>query len=235
MTSSLYDPGLGLLLQPAEFVVALRYRLGHPVYSAEGPCPACGRHSDKLGNHALNCAWQGERIARHNRLRDTIHSTAVAAALAPTKEGRFLLPGQGGKPADILIPLWAGGKDAALDVTVINPLQDAEVHGAATTPGHALNTAHKRKLDKSWEACHSQGIEFVPIAVESLGAWHKCAVAEIVKLGGALARQNGDEEGITVQRLFQQLSLSLMRGNAALLNNRNPHEVAVGGDNDVVW
>ena len=140
--------------------------------------------------------------------------------------------GQGGKPADVLILLWSGGKDAALDVTVINPLQEAEVHGAATTPGHALNTAHKRKLDKSWEDCHRQGIEFVPIAVESLGAWHKSAVAEIVKLGSALARQTGEEESTTVQRLFQQLSLSLMRGNAALLNNRNP----VGGDPyDVTW
>ena len=78
------------------------------------------------------------------------------------------------------------------------------------TPGHALNTAHKRKLDKSWEACHRQDIEFVPIAVESLGAWHKTAVAEIVKLGSALARQTGDEESTTVQRLFQQLSLSLI-------------------------
>ena len=31
--------------------------------------------------------------------------------------------------------------------------------------------------------------------------------------------------------LFQQLSLSLMRGNAALLNNRNPQ----GGHDDVAW
>ena len=75
----------------------------------------------------------------------------------------------------------------------------------------------------------------MPIAVEILGAWHKCAVAEVVKLGSARARQTGEDEGITVQRLFQQLSLSLMRGNAALLNNRNPHEPAVGGDNDVMW
>ena len=70
-----------------------------------------------------------------------------------------MLPGQGGKPADILVPHWTGGKDTAYDVTVINPLQSAEVSGAATTPGHALNTAQKRKLDKSWEECHRQGIE----------------------------------------------------------------------------
>ena len=62
-------------------------------------------------------------------------------------------------------------------------------------------------------------------------AWHKSAVAEIVKVGSALARQTGDEESTTVQRLFQQLSLSLMRGNAALLNNCNPQ----GGHDDVAW
>ena len=53
-----------------------------------------------------NCAWQGERIARHNSLRDVLHSAAVSAALAPTKEGRALLPGQGEMPADIFIPRW---------------------------------------------------------------------------------------------------------------------------------
>ena len=111
------SPGLGLLLRPPEFVAALRYRLGHPIFTRDGPCPACGQFSDCLGDHAMNCAWQGERISRHNSLRDTIHSTAVSAGLGPTREGRFLLPGQGAKPADVLIPHWTGGKDTALDVT----------------------------------------------------------------------------------------------------------------------
>ena len=114
------SPGLGLLLRPPEFVASLRYRLGHPIFTCDGPYPACGQHSDRLGDHAMNCAWQGERISRHNILRDTIHSTAVSAGLGPTREGRFLLPGQGAKPADVLIPHWTGGKDTALDVTVIN-------------------------------------------------------------------------------------------------------------------
>ena len=88
----------------------------------------------------------------------------------------------------------------------------AYINGIDTVCDYSVfNTAHKRKLDKLWEACHRQGIEFVPIAVESLGAWHETAVAQIVKLGSALARQTGDEESTTVQRLFQQLSLSLMR------------------------
>ena len=112
----------------------------------------------------MNCAWQGERISRHNSLRDTIHSTAVSAGLGPTREGRFLLPGQGAKPADVLIPHWTGGKDTALDVTVINPLQAAEVQGAAAIPGNALTVAHERKMARSWAAhcgyrryCFNQG------------------------------------------------------------------------------
>ena len=219
------SPGLGLLLRPPEFVAALRYRLGHPVFSSDGPCPACGQPSDRMGDHALNCAWQGERISRHNSLRDTLHSTAVKAALGPTKEGQYLLPGEGWKPADIFIPRHVGGKDAALDVTVINPLQAATVAQAAQTPGHALTVAHKRKLDKSWQSCHNQGIVFLPLAVESLGAWHKSAVSEVKKLGSALARHTGEEEAVTICHLFQQLSIALMKGNAALLNNRNPATV----------
>ena len=105
---------------------------------------------------------------------------------------------------------------------------------ASLTAGHALSVAHKRKLDKSWESCRRQGIEFIPIADKSLGAWHSSAVAEVKKLGSLLARHTGEDETVQVQRLFQQLSVSLMRGNAALFNNRCPPEVEVEGDN-VTW
>ena len=45
----------------------------------------------------------------------------------------FLLPGEVGRPADVLIPGWSSGKDVAYDVTVINPLQDSEVNQAAAS------------------------------------------------------------------------------------------------------
>ena len=96
------------------------------------------------------------------------------------------------------------------------------VNKAAVTPGHAMRAAHKRKLDKSWEPCDKQGIVFLPIAVESLGAWHPLAVSEVRKLAGAKARHTGEEESVEVPRLFQKLSVALMRGNAALFNNRAP-------------
>ena len=95
-----------------------RYRLGVPVYDKEGLCPACGMASDILGDHGISRCSEGERIARHNHLRDAIHSAEVSAALAPHKEERALLPGRGQKPADVLIPNWSHGLDTALDVTM---------------------------------------------------------------------------------------------------------------------
>ena len=79
-----------------------------------------------------------------------------------------------------------------------------------------------------------KGIAFLPLAVESLGAWHPSAVAEVKRLGSALARHTGEEESTTICRLFQKLSICLMRGNAALFNNRSPPDQAALGD-EIVW
>ena len=118
---------LGLNLRGPEFIASLKYRLGCKIYHSESPCPACHQPSDPLGDHALGCGSQGERIARHNLLRDALWQTAAAAALGPVKEGRFLLPGRDARPADLLLPRWSGGQDAALDVTVVSALQQAMV------------------------------------------------------------------------------------------------------------
>jgi hypothetical protein len=76
---------LGLHMRPSEFVVSVKYRLGVPVFSEAGQCPACNHHSDVLGDHAISCGNQGERIARHDSLRDAIHAvTQTACLLGPS-------------------------------------------------------------------------------------------------------------------------------------------------------
>ena len=218
------SPSLGLVLRGPEFTTALKYRLGCTIYQSESPCPACHRPSDVMGDHALGCGSQGERIGRHNLLRDALHQTAAAAALAPVKEGRFLLPGRDARPADLLIPRWCGGQDAALDVTVVSALQPAMVAGSATTDNFAVTKAFQRKVAKAGEACRQEGISFVPIAADTLGGWHGVAVEQLKKLGSALAHQRGEDEQLEVRHLFQRLSLLLMKGNAALLVNRIPED-----------
>ena len=141
-----------------------------------------------FGDHALCCGVGGERISRHNALRDAIYDTAVRAGLGPTKEGRFLLPGADRRPADVLLPHWDAGRDGALDVTVVHPFQDATVARAATEPGYPLNFAHDRKMRGAEADCRQQGISFIPLVAESMGGWHSSAEKEVKKLGSALAR-----------------------------------------------
>ena len=189
----------------------------------EGPCPACYRPSDRWGDHALACSHWGERVTRHNLLRDALFNTAASAALSPVKEGRFLLPGTERRPADVFIASYEGGRDAALDVTVISSLQDKTVAGAAVTPGHALTVAYDRKVADAAELCRQQGIVFVPLPFEALGGMHEVTVAQVEKLAGALARHTGQREEEARAHLFSRLGVVLQRGNGAILANRIPH------------
>ena len=111
-------------------------------------------------------------------MRNAIFDTA-AAGLAPIKEGRFLLPGADRRPADVLLRHWVGGRDGALDVTVVHPFQDATLAQAATQPGYALTFAHERKVRGAEEDCRRQGIAFVPLVAESIGGWHASAERKV--------------------------------------------------------
>ena len=224
---------LGLHLRHTEFIPAVRYRLGVSVYDSDGPCPACQKLNDKLGDHALHCGHTGERISRHNHLRDIIHETAAAAALSPSKEDRFLIPGEEVRPADVLLPYWENGQDTAIDVTVISSLQQATVASAAVTPGHALNFAYAKKMDKAGDSCRAQGIGFVPFVVEALGGFHSAAVRQVRKLGAALARHNGQPEEEASRHLFQRLSITIQKGNSSMITNRKRNFPSPETDGDL--
>ena len=203
------------------------------IFPAAGKCIACPQPSDVEGDHAIACGYAGERIARHDQLRNALYHTCSQACLAPTREERALIPGTDARPADLLLPSWTAGRDTALDVTVVSPLQVAMVRQAAQTPGHALVKRAEDKMLKHGEACRQAGIVFVPLVFETVGGWGEQTVAQVKKMGSALARQTGGEEGEVIRHLVQRVSVLLTRGNAALLLNRMPSSThpAVNGVN----
>ena len=95
----------------------------------------------------------------------------VSAALSHEKENRFILSGEDKRPADVFIPKWSSGLDAALDMTIVNPLQAALVQEAADISGYALYYACQKKMQVTSEECQRQGVVFLTIVVESLGGW----------------------------------------------------------------
>ena len=214
------SPSLGLHLRASEFIPVLKYRLGMPVYTSSGLCPACKLPSDRMSDHSLGCRTTSDRIARHNMLRDVLFETASSADLGPSKEERHLLPGTSARPGDVTIWRWTNGKDSAIDVTVTGPLCPSNVSGAAARAGDALEKAVKRKLRETAEDCRREGLVFLPFAVETLGGLHQGAVTQVKLLASALARCKGLEEGEVTGQLFGRLSLTLMKANALMISTR---------------
>merc|ERR1711895_125127 len=208
------NQALGLHLTAEEFVYAARRRLGIPVYSREGQCPAgrCNNRANTMGIHSLNCSLGSDRIARHHHLRNAIFDAAQMAALTPLKEPLDLISGHGGiRPADVFIPQWTNGKGTCLDIMVTNPLQDATYVQCAEAGNYAVNKAYKDKVKKFEALCTSEGLAFFPLAVDTYCSWHKQLLAVISKLGTQQARHLNKEPGEQIQFLRQRFGISLTK------------------------
>ena len=217
-------PALGLHLHDREFRCCLDYWLGFEVFGGNSRCPACSKEGimDPFGDHQVGCGGNGDRIYRHNALRDVLFSAAQSAALAPRKEVTSLISDTNSRPADIFLPNWSRGLPAALDVTVISTLQTSTLSGAAKDQGYALRVGEGRKIAAHQEACQAVGMSFVPLVVESLGGWSEEAALTISRIGHLLGQRTGSPPGETTRHLFQRLSVALWRGNATLWLNRLP-------------
>ena len=228
---------LGLHLRKSEFFLAARYRLGLPIFQREGNCPMtnCQGFGDKYGDHSISCAINGERIAKHNHVRDAIFAAAAQAALGPRKEPAGLLPGSDDRPADVLLPFWANGKDAALDISIVNPMQQALVGQVAREGDSGVQHTFNVKVRKYSERCEAEGFIFVPMIVDTYGGWHKESLEVLTKLGRQVARQTGKEEENTVRQLRQRVAILLIRDNVAMFDSRSPSypQSAIDGDVDI--
>ena len=86
---------------------------------------------DVFGHHAVVCDCSGDRIKRHNAIRDCLFDSCVAACWAPVKETPFLLAGSSERPADIFIPNFSHGKGLVIDTAVTCPLQRTFLHDSS--------------------------------------------------------------------------------------------------------
>uniref|UniRef100_A0A1X7VSP7 Uncharacterized protein n=1 Tax=Amphimedon queenslandica TaxID=400682 RepID=A0A1X7VSP7_AMPQE len=97
-----------------------------------------------------------------------IHDCSVGCSLSPWKEVSSLVPESSARSADIFIPSWSLGCPAALDVTVVSPVQQQTLSQAASEHRYALLVAEERKNVVHLEGCRKIGVIFQPVAVESL-------------------------------------------------------------------
>ena len=165
----------------------------------------------------MGCGGNGDRVARYDVLRNAIFTAAQSAALGPTKEDLALIVGTQSHSADVFLPTWSRGRPAALDVTVTSPLQALTIQEASTIAVHALEVATHRKLGTHLSPCRAEGLDFISLAVETLGGWFRDAADTIRAIGQQKGQRLGTSSGS--RHLFQKLAINLWRGNANLWLN----------------
>ena len=80
---------------PSLFRLALQRRLRMPLWDRDTACSMCGEVLDRWGDHALACCCGGDRVLRHNAIRDVVCSAvAEFTTVSPEleKPGLLLLP-----------------------------------------------------------------------------------------------------------------------------------------------
>ena len=79
-----------------------------------------------------------------------------------------------------------------------------------------------RKFAAHGAHCQAAGIDFIPVTLEALGGLSPLASNTVVRIGRLLGQRLGLPPKETTRHLFQQISVSLWRGNAALWCHRFP-------------
>ena len=70
--------------------------------------------------------------------------------------------------------------------------------------------------------CEAAGIEFLPVSVETFGAWGPVALETINAISYRWADHHGESRSRAVNWIYQKLSVAVQRGNATMLLARNP-------------
>ena len=76
----------GNKVQGILFCYMLKRRLRQPVFGDAFYCPLCDDVMDVYGDHALVCIGGGDRISRHNSIRNRVFQFCQSAGLRPQLE-----------------------------------------------------------------------------------------------------------------------------------------------------
>jgi hypothetical protein len=222
---------LGLKLSPEEFVTSIGLTLGLKIFPQEFKCPAesCKQKMDVYGTHAILCACSGDRIKRHNALRNCLREKLSSACLSPVLEPKHILRDSGKKPADILVPDYHLGRDACLDIAITCPIQDKYCSKAAQIQSFSADDyAQNIKIPKYSNVIANESLMFIPIIFETFGALNTEGYGFLEEV----VRRNNFRRGDSLLvkshsniQLYQSLGVCLQRHNARMVNSRRPRGV----------
>jgi hypothetical protein len=159
----------------------------------------------------------GLRTFLHDQLKRTVVSVATSAQAAPQVEARPF----GSAPelrVDVLLRgLLVAGRAVAVDLAVTHALRQDVVALAAATGGAAASQYEAVKTAKYGAAAARDGFTFIPLVVDTFGAWGRSGLPVLDALSRRACVRWGVSAGKARYIVLGKLNRILMHGVASLL------------------
>ena len=203
------------------------------VFSAESYCPLCGSIMDSWGDQC-SCPCGGDRVVRHNAVRDVVYNECRDAGLTVECEKPGLLPPRSveeglppttssRRPADVWQARGPSGGAEALDFSVRSGMANQFLERSASSPEEvlALMERGKRTHLDTFNVCRTAGFVFQPLILEAHGGgWTSALRYAMDWVASASAAHGLDSKEILSLRTAQRISCSLQRESARAVLRR---------------
>ena len=86
--------------------------------------------------------------------------------------------------------------------------------------GFVVNAAEERKDRKFYDKCREKGIDFFPLAVETLGGWNDSALSTFKNIAKRKSYFDNSVYSVEISYILQQLSVCIQRKTASMIMSR---------------
>ena len=234
------------------FKVSILRRLRMPIWAQDTNCSLCGQVMDKWGDHALVCSCGGDRVVRHNMIRDVVHSAAnLKAGLGAILEKPGLLiprdpldcdrppdpdppdpSSSSRRPADVWVPRGPSGSPEAWDFSVTSAfrLGPSTPDPAAFSSVFSSVETRKRGFLDTASQCAQAGIHFCPLVIEAVGGgWSEALRSVVSWIASESGRHSSSRHSDTSFKIAQRISCALHQENARAILKRAPEQAMSSG------
>ena len=199
------------------YQLSLKWWLGLPVSPQNTNCPMCQQPMDIYGDHLI-CCKHNNFTRRHTAIQNVLTDALSVAHIPHTREAPLqahnaeIVSHLHLRPADILLPNWANGRNLAVDLTISHPAQRTEAPHTFDKASSFLRKKETAKHQKYDEPCKKEGWDFQPLTFDT---WGKVGPTSDRLLHRIIQKCTSHHtvlhKGTAIQELYQRISLALMR------------------------
>jgi len=126
------------------------------------------------------------------------------------------------RPGDVVIPNWSMGRTAAIDVTVIHPVQLNTIQMAVQSGTEPMEMAEEAKIIKYGEACASNELDFIPFGMSTYGGYGPSALKTLKVVTRRVTARSTLPPAVIATNIHQQFAVRLTKSISSSIIARDP-------------